>query len=105
MKRIFSRLSFVCVASVWLVSTPAQAAPFTWDANGIFGDGNQDGGGTWSTADANWNSGAAVVAWPNSVTNDDAAVIGVGSGAAGTISASGTVNVNSITFNAPGSGN
>jgi len=92
-------LSPICLASA------ATAATFTWDANGIFGDGNQDGAGTWSTGNANWNNGIGDVVWPNSGTNDDAAVFGVGSGAAGAVNVSGTVNVNGITFNAPGSGN
>ena len=46
---------------------------------------------------------ADVLAFGNAATYP--AVIGAGSGAAGTITVSGTVDVNTIQFNAPGSGN
>jgi len=94
----------VALAAGMMAGT-AGAAGFTWDSDGTFANGNQDGAGTWSAANANWNNGAADVVWPNSAGNDDAATFGAGSGAAGTVTVSGSVNVNAVSFNAPGSGN
>ena len=80
----------------------AQAAVLTWDADTTT-PGAQDGAGTWNTSNTNWWDGTGNVAWNNSLP--DSAVIGAGSGAAGTITVSGTINVAGITFAAPGSGN
>ncbi|MEI6235299.1 MAG: C25 family cysteine peptidase [Planctomycetota bacterium] len=54
------------------------------------------GTGTWSVGTVGWDKGAWV--------DNNNAVIGQGTDSAGTISVSGTVNPNSITFNAPLSG-
>ena len=88
-----------CVLGLAL-SAPASAQ-LTWDAE-TGTSGAQDGSGTWSTANANWWNGSTDVVWPNLSTNN--AIIGANSGAAGTITASGSLTLNAITFNAPGSG-
>ncbi len=86
-----------------LLAIPRIARPATtWDAD-TGTAGAQDGTGTWDTSTAKWWNGSADVAWPN--TTSDTAIIGAGSGAAGTINVSGTITLNALTFNAAGSGN
>ncbi|MEY3204832.1 MAG: hypothetical protein RLZZ21_1163, partial [Planctomycetota bacterium] len=81
---------------------PARAQ-VTWDAT-VGTTGPQDGAGTWSTSvsGTNWWDGLTNVAWPNLTTSS--AIFGAGSGAAGTVTVSGSVITNAMTFNAPGSG-
>lgn len=88
-------------AAVCFVAGSAPAASVTWDAD-TGTAGAQDGGGTWDGAATNWWNGSTNVVWPD--TTADTAVIGTNSGAAGTITVSGTRTLNRITFNAPGSG-
>jgi fibronectin-binding autotransporter adhesin len=91
--------AIACVLGLAL-SAPA-VAQVTWDA--VTGtSGPQDGSGTWSTVDANWWNGSSDVVWPNLSTST--ATIGANSGAAGTITVDGSLTLNRITFNAPGSG-
>lgn len=78
------------------------AAVLTWDADTAT-TGAQDGTGTWDTTNPNWWDGSQNVAWNN--TTPDSATFGAGSGAAGTVTVSGTMNVAGITFSAPGSVN
>jgi len=87
---------------VWAGIPLARAATLTYDANTT--PPANDGTGVWDTTTANWFDGTNDVVWPN--TTNDTAIFGAGSGAAGTVTvgASG-VTANSITFNAPGSGN
>ncbi|QIF01739.1 autotransporter-associated beta strand repeat-containing protein [Roseimicrobium sp. ORNL1] len=75
-----------------------------WDATaGAGSPGAQDGSGTWSIGGPNWrNTGTSTD--DQNFSNGDAVTFGAGSGAAGTITLSGMINTNSITFNAPGSG-
>jgi len=83
------------------VSSTIRATDYTWDASG--GAPLNDGGGAWlSSGGANWFNGSTYGAWGN--TTADKAIIGVGSGAGGTIWQSGTNILNKLTFNAPGSG-
>jgi autotransporter-associated beta strand protein len=90
------------VACVLGLILPAPAwAQVTWDADPGT-SGPQDGSGTWSTGDANWWDGSTDVVWPNLPTSS--AIIGANSGAAGTINVSGSLTLNAITFNSPGSG-
>ncbi|MEY3205490.1 MAG: hypothetical protein RLZZ21_1821, partial [Planctomycetota bacterium] len=89
-----------CAIGLSLCGVQASAQ-VTWDANTTT-SGPQDGSGTWSTSDANWWNGTTDVVWPNLTTSS--AIIGANSGAAGTITASGSLTLNAITFNAPGSG-
>jgi fibronectin-binding autotransporter adhesin len=84
-----------------LLATTSVNAQVTWDSTAGT-SGPQDGSGTWSTVDANWWDGSADVVWPNLTTSS--AVIGANSGAAGTITVSGSLAINALTFNAPGSG-
>ncbi len=73
----------------------AQAATYTWDAD-TGTTGAQDGAGTWNTTNTNWWNGSDV-AWPGTASNT--ALFGVG-GTPGTVTVSGTANVNSgsLTF-------
>jgi len=90
-------LFFACALAL-----QAPAANVMWDSDTVT-VGAQDGAGTWDTATANWTNGTANVVWPN--TTADTATIGAASGAAGTITVSGTITLNKIQFNAPSSGN
>jgi len=93
---------FLGLAFAWLgLCCATVTAQVTWDANTTT-SGPQDGSGTWSTSDSNWWNGSADVVWPNLTTSG--AVIGANNGAAGTITVSGSLAINSLTFNAPGSG-
>jgi fibronectin-binding autotransporter adhesin len=83
-----------------LMALPARGQ-VTWDADPATAS-PQDGPGTWSTSGTNWWNGAANVAWPNLTTS--AALFGAGSGSAGTVTVSGSVTTNAITFNSAGSG-
>lgn len=94
------RVVVVCLVGGALCGVPASAQ-VTWDADPAT-SGPQDGSGTWSTSDANWWNGTTDVVWPNLTTSS--ATIGAGSGAAGTITATETLSLNAITFNAAGSG-
>ncbi len=97
---ISTGMAFVVMVSMSLVAIPAVlGAVYTWDADGVLP--LNDGAGSWA-ASANWYNGATYGAWGN--TTADTAIIGVGSGAAGTITQSGTNTLNTLTFNAPGSG-
>ncbi len=88
------------VSSIFI--SPAHAANYTWDASGS--DPLDDGAGTWaSSGGTNWFNGTTYGAWGN--TTSDVAFFGVGSGAAGTVTVSGSVTTNGLTFNAAGSGN
>ena len=63
----------------------------------------QDGSGTWDSSTLTWWGGATPdVAW---TAGSDAVFGGGSSGTAGTVTVSGTVSANSITFNQPYSGN
>ena len=90
----------VAIAAALLAALPASAQ-VTWDADGGT-TGPQDGAGTWNTTATNWWDGLTNVAWPNLTTSS--AIFGAGSGAAGTVTVSGSVITNAVTFDAPGSG-
>lgn len=94
------RVVVACLVGGALCGVPASAQ-VTWDAEPAT-SGPQDGSGTWSTSDANWWNGSTDVVWPNLTTSS--AIIGANSGAAGTITASGSLALNAITFDAAGSG-
>ncbi len=77
----------------------------TWDAD-TGATGAQDGSGIWtaSTSGTNWwNNSAANTNWNNSAV-PDLAIIGAGSGAAGTITLGEPITVGNLRFNAAGSG-
>jgi fibronectin-binding autotransporter adhesin len=97
------RIGFgLCMAWALAVLWPSMShAQVTWDAT-TGTSGPQDGSGTWSTVDANWWNGSTNVVWPNLTTSS--AIIGANSGEAGTITVSGSLTLNAITFNDPGSG-
>jgi autotransporter-associated beta strand protein len=75
----------------WLWMSPAAAVTFTWSPDGADG-----GTGTWDTTLTNWNAGA--VAWPTSGTDNDASFAGT----AGTVTISGGVTVNDVSFGTAG---
>ena len=84
------------------LSARAQTTNLVWDPAGT----GTDGAGTWNANSLIWTNpvgGGADIAWRNST--NDIAIFGAGSGAAGTVTVSGTVTNGGITFNAPGSGN
>ena len=82
--------------------TAAEAVDYTWDASG--GAPLDDGAGAWSSSGgSNWETGGSYGAWGNST--NDTAIIGVGNGAAGTITVSTPITLNGLTFNAAGAGN
>jgi autotransporter-associated beta strand protein len=79
----------------------------TWDASGANPVTPTDGGGIWSTTNANWSSGVggAIGASDTVWVPGYNAVIGANNGAAGILTISDpSVTVSNITFNAPGSG-
>ena len=82
---------------------PVRAATNTWDAD-TGSLGAQDGSGIWieDAANTNWWDGAANVSW--SGTAQDSAIIGSGSGAAGTLTLGSPITVGNLRFDAPGSG-
>ena len=97
-----SALTCVCSLAAIVGATPAYAVNYTWDSSG--GTPLDDGSGTWtSTGGTNWFNGTTYGAWGN--TTSDVAFFGVGSGAAGTVTVSGSVTTNGLTFNAASSGN
>lgn len=86
------------VAMAWALATTmavAPAATFYW--NGVVSSGSAGGGtGTWNTTLSNWQTLAtagAATTWP--VATDNAAVF---AGTAGTVTISGTVSANTLTF-------
>lgn len=81
--------------------TTATAANLTWDADTV-SPGAQDGAGTWS-AGPNWYN-ADTLTDNQSFTNGDAVTFGAGSGTAGVVTVSGTVQTSALTFNAAGGG-
>ena len=83
-------------------SVSAQTTNLIWDPN----NNGSDGAGTWAATGTVWTNttdGGADIAWRNFTS--DIAVFGAGSGAAGTVTVSGSVTNGGITFNTPGSGN
>ncbi len=102
MKKKYVNMTLVAVALTLVIAPAAWATDYTWDASG--GAPLNDGGGTWSsTGGSNWYDGAAYGAWGN--TTGDAAIIGSGNGAAGTIDVSDAITLNTLTLNSSGSGN
>lgn len=93
-------LGIAALVAASLMGYSAQAATTTWDSNGAT-TGVTDGSGTWNATGALWWNGASDAAW----TAGNDAVIGNGNGEAGKVTVSGLLAVNTITFNAPGSGN
>ena len=97
--------------SVWLAGTHGFAGTgdnnmhtvaLTYDAAPATA-GVQDGAGTgWDGSTANWWNGSSDVVWPDTTAYE--AIIGAGSGPAGTIAVTGTRTLNKLTFNSPGSG-
>lgn len=93
------RLSFLtALASLSL----SHADVLVWDANNG-SDGAQDGGGTWTAGQPNWLNqtlGLENQSW----MNGSSAIIGSGTGAAGTISVSGAITVADLIFDAASTG-
>lgn len=77
------RINNLIALGLTLLPTALSAANYTWDG----------GSGVWNTSSVKWNS--STVAWPSSGT-DNAAIFG---GTAGTVTLSGSVAVNQMTFN------
>jgi autotransporter-associated beta strand protein len=102
MKMKYVNMNVMMVVLALAVAPAALAVNYTWDASGSAP--LDDGGGTWTASGgSNWYDGSAYGAWGN--TTGDAAIIGSGSGAAGTIGVIGTITLNTLTLNASGAGN
>ncbi len=82
----------------------ADAATYTWDANGA-ASGVTDGAGIWNTTAGNtvWWDGLANSVWSNAPVND--AIFGSSNGAAGTVTVGSAITVGNLTFNPASSGN
>lgn len=93
-------LGFLAFVSFTIVSHPsARAVDFFWD--GTDTTANADGGaGTWDAGSStNWDDlaiGGISLAWPSSSSGNDDAFF---AGTAGTVTISGSVAANSLTFN------
>ena len=86
--------------SVFCFTNPAAAqTTYAWDPNQT-GSGS-DGSGNWDSVTGDWASSGSTLAW----VDGGNAVIGYGTGAAGTITIGSQVAPNSITFNPAASGN
>lgn len=100
-----SRKAFLTAFAVFIAGMfpiMAQTTNLIWDPSNT----GTDGAGAWNTTSLLWTNtvdGGADIAWRNSA--NDIAIFGVGNGAAGVVTASGTLTNGGITFNAPGSGN
>ena len=84
------------VAASAYVDWTRSAQTLTWQGNGL----TPGGGGTWNTANTNWNAGASAPAnqfWSNSW--NDSAVFGT---TGGTVAVVTPVTVNQVAFNASG---
>jgi autotransporter-associated beta strand protein len=79
------------------VATPAS---LTWSTTA---PASQDGGGTWDYSHTNWTAAATAYAWNNSFSTY--ATFGVANGAAGVVTLGANITVQTIAFNAAGSGN
>lgn len=85
-----------------LAAAPLRADVLIWDASSTV-DNAQDGAGTWTSTGGNWfNSTQSLQnqAW----VNGSSAVFGAGSGAAGTVTLSGSISAAALTFDSAGSG-
>jgi hypothetical protein len=86
----------------WALNGSASA--FTWD-NTTGNNRIDNGSGTWNTTNKTWtfNKGTTDLLWRSGAT----AIFGgnPGTGAAGTVTVSGTQTVQSLVFNPPASGN
>ncbi len=101
-------LAFALAVSVSIVGFfqvgQADAATYTWDANGA-ASGVTDGTGIWNTTAGNtvWWDGLADSVWSNAGPND--AIFGNGNGAAGTVNIGSAITVGNLTFHPASSGN
>jgi autotransporter-associated beta strand protein len=97
-------LCHLLVAGALFPSAPADAATYTWDANGAAA-GVTDGAGTWNTTAGNnvWWDGAVNSSWSNSGPHD--AIFGSSNGVAGTVVIGTAIVVRNLTFNPASSGN
>jgi autotransporter-associated beta strand protein len=84
----------LAMSLVPLFASMASAAQFTWDSNGA--TAGTGGTGTWDTASSLWDNGG-LTTWGN--TNTDEAIFG---GTAGTVTTSGAITANKLTFSTTG---
>src|SRR5580765_5647172 len=95
---LFRLWTGVLLLGLLIAPTPAAlAANLTWDNDGNFVNGRNDGSGNWDTTSLNWYNGAINQVW-NNVTGDTA-IIGNG-GTAGTLTLTTGITAGGITFNA-----
>jgi autotransporter-associated beta strand protein len=80
-----------------VMASAANAQVYTWDGNGSTAPNPTGGSGTWDTTTANWWTGSNVT-WPTAGTNNDA----VFANTAGTVTISGGVTANDLTFSTNG---
>ncbi|MEO5716092.1 MAG: autotransporter-associated beta strand repeat-containing protein [Luteolibacter sp.] len=94
-----SRAAQLTAIAFSMVSPSLWAGSLTWDGSNT-ANGVADGGtGTWNAnSTANWWNGASDVVWPNTGTDNDA----VFANTAGTVTISGGVTANDLTFSTTG---
>ena len=93
------RLSVLWMLLIALAGmSPAQAQTYFWNANGTSSPA-AGGAGTWNTSSVRWREATdtgAAVAWPTTGTGTAAAIF---AGTSGTVTVSGSVEANGLTFN------
>jgi autotransporter-associated beta strand protein len=92
--------SSALAVTLWCAAS-AHAATLTWDADPGT-PGAQDGAGAWDDVSTTWFDGVANTNWTDA--NPDSAVIGAGSGAAGTITVTAARVIGGLAFEAAASG-
>jgi hypothetical protein len=95
---IYSQIGRLLIAAAALSSgTIVSAATIYWDGSDTTADAD-GGSGTWGTSGSNWDSAASGGGNVNFSTWDTVIFGGTG----GTVTTSGSLNVNTLTFNADG---
>jgi autotransporter-associated beta strand protein len=91
-------LSATAAGVLALRGATASAANFNWDPAPHQNSTAGSGTGTWDASTGNWFNGTSDVAWPNTSPNGDTAIFSNATTAA-TVTLSGTINANVVTFN------
>ncbi|BCM93312.1 hypothetical protein IAD21_05203 [Abditibacteriota bacterium] len=97
-KRTLQRGLTLCCFFVLVVAlqSASNAATLTWDP-GHTPTTPSGGAGTWDTTTANWSNGTTDVVWPNTTAD-----IAIFPNTGGTVTITGSLNANALTFNVSG---